>query len=85
MARKKSVPAQNELLLPSLALSALVLILVGVLVTGMGPNNSTNSQVSANKSRLLTKGTQVDDLEADLLLLQEDTLDAEISVLEQTQ
>ena len=87
MARKKTVkPEQNELLMPALALSMLVFVLVGALVTAT-TRTTPQSNISANnrQARLLTKDNKVDDLEADLLLLQEDSLDSEISVLEQLQ
>jgi len=88
MARKKSTkysaPKQNELLLPSLALSMLALVLVGALVSVTSSSKTPQTSVSADSRRLLTKGTDLDDLEADLLLLQEDSLESEISVLEQS-
>ena len=83
MARKtqKSIE-QNELLLPSLALSALALVLVGVLMTGMSAQKTTSTKVSASKSRLLTKGSSFEDLQADLSLLSVDDIDTELNILE---
>ena len=87
MPRKTKSVTQNELLLPSLALSMLAFVLVGALVTAVSSQPTPQSSVSADNSgsRLLTRGNEVDDLEADMLLLQEDSLDSEISVLEQLQ
>lgn len=82
--KKQGITEQNELLLPALALSAVALTLVGVLTTGVLSRPTPEASVSAAsvKARLLTKGSKVQDLEADLLLLQEDTLDSEIGILD---
>lgn len=87
MPRKSTNAKQMELLIPSLALSMLVLMLVGTLVTLGSVQKSPETSASADNrsSRQLTRGMSVADLESDLLLLQEDNLDSELSVLEQVQ
>lgn len=86
MAKRSTQPKQNELLLPSLALSLVVLVLVGAMAGGIFNRPTPQTSVSAsNRARSLTKDNQVEDLESDLLLLREDTLDSEMAVLNKLQ
>lgn len=82
MARKRKSIQDNELLLPSMALCTLVFVIVGLLSISLN-QDSTNTRVEADTpNRQLTEGYQQVDLETDLMLLQEDTLDTELESLD---
>lgn len=65
----------------------MTLIMVGLL-TSILPQltkSQSSSAAASGEARQLTRGVEVEDLQADLLLLQEDTLDTELSALRQLQ
>lgn len=68
MARKTKSILENQLLLPSLALSLLVFLLV-IFVVNI-PNPTPQRQVSAKQEQVLTNGLDSNSLETDLLLLE---------------
>lgn len=89
MSRKKTNQTnytKNELLIPSLALAGISFVLVGTLVTVLSVKQTPSSEVSAdqgrNSLRLLTPDRDQESMESDLILLQEDNLDAELDVLQ---
>lgn len=83
MAKKATANKTNDLLIPTLALSAVVLVLVGVLTTVLPFMKPSQTEVAADRGgRQLTRGMEVEDLQTDLLLLEEDTLETELSTLQ---
>lgn len=81
MAKRQSI-SDNQLLIPSLALSAIVMVLVGVLMTSLNSAPTPETQISASQgARQLTRSTELDDLKTDLILLEEDSIDTELSGL----
>jgi len=80
---KKSNSREFNLLLPSLALSALVFLLA--IVIAMNSSKPTNTQVSADNPQYLSKNDDLESLQNDLLLLKADGLDEEVAVINQTQ
>lgn len=68
MARKTKSILENQLLLPSLALSLLVFFLV-IFVVNI-PKPTPQRQVSAKQEQVLTNGLDSNSLETDLLLLE---------------
>ena len=77
MAKKVS---EFNLLLPSLALSALVFLLV-IFIVNLPKKQQSSAKAVENKSDTLSSQDDPNSLQNDLILLESDDLDQEISIL----
>ena len=79
MASRKQNQQEFQLLLPSLALSLLVFVLVAVIM--IIPKSTPQPTAQAGQKSYLSKSDEVDSLESDLILLEADNIEEELRVL----
>lgn len=83
MARRSTQKSEFNILLPSLALSALVFLLAIAVATGV--RQPQQVVVSADNDTYLSESDDIESLENDLLLLESDNLLEEQTILQNIQ